>query len=300
MYVAKEEHSGCQLYSAQINQYSPARLALAGELRRGIDQNELVLHYQPKAELAGGRVTGVEALVRWQHPQHGLLGPDEFIPLAERTGLIRDLTHAVLETALEQLRRWHDQGIELTVAINISARDLLDLQLPATINQLLTRHRLEARHLQLEITESVILTDPMRARAILSRLDAMGIQIAIDDFGSGYSSLGYLKRLPVSEIKIDRSFVTNMDTDDNDAVIVRSTIDLAHNLGLHVVAEGVETEHTWHQLRELNCDQAQGYYLSRPIPATELAEWLRTRSAAPLSPPNTTEEAPAKAIDRAS
>jgi diguanylate cyclase (GGDEF)-like protein len=279
MYVAKEDHSGCELYSSERDEYSPSRLALVGELRRAIDGHELVVHYQPKADLATGTVSGVEALVRWQHPQRGLIPPDDFIPLAERTGLIRELTLTVLEVALRQLRCWHDEGLELNVSVNLSARDLLDLALPELVQNLLERYRLPADRLELEITESVILADPMRARAVLSRLDAMGVQLAIDDFGSGYSSLAYLKRLPVGEIKIDRAFVMNMGTDENDAVIVRSTIDLGRNLGLRVVAEGVEDEATWHDLARLQCDQAQGYFLTRPLPAADLAGWLKQRTS---------------------
>jgi diguanylate cyclase (GGDEF)-like protein len=279
MYLAKQDHSGCELYSAGRDEYSPARLALVGELRRAIDQQELVLHYQPKADLGSGRVTSVEALVRWQHPERGLISPDQFIPLAERTGLIRELTHSVIDAALRQLAAWQELGLELSVAVNVSARDLLDLELPAIVARLLEKHQLAAERLELELTESVILADPMRARAVLSRLDAMGVQLAIDDFGSGYSSLAYLKRLPIGEIKIDRSFVMNMENDEDDAVIVRSTIDLGRNLGLRVVAEGVETEATWNKLSQLHCDQAQGYYLSRPVPADALADWLLQRAA---------------------
>jgi EAL domain-containing protein (putative c-di-GMP-specific phosphodiesterase class I) len=275
---------GCELYSAERDEYSPGRLALVGELRRAINEHELVLHYQPKASFHDGQVVGVEALVRWQHPGRGLIPPDEFVPLAERTGLIRDLTHYVLEQALGQVRTWREQGLELSVAVNLSARDLLDLDLPQTVSRLLQTNQLPANMLELEITESVILADPMRARAILSRLDQMGIRLTIDDFGSGYSSLAYLKRLPVSQIKIDRSFVLNMQADEGDAVIVRSTIDLAHNLGLTVVAEGVETTATWQQLSTLGCDQAQGYHLSRPLPPDQLAAWL-TRTNQPQLPP---------------
>jgi diguanylate cyclase (GGDEF)-like protein len=278
MYLAKEDHSGCELYSATRDEYSPSRLALVGELRRAIDGDELVLYYQPKADLDNGQISGVEALVRWQHPVRGLIAPDEFIPLAERTGLIRDLTLTVIDAALRQLSAWRKQEIDLSVSVNLSARDLLDLELPQTVSRLLDKYQLPAQRLELEITESVILADPMRARAVLSRLDLMGVQLAIDDFGSGYSSLGYLKRLPVGEIKIDRSFVMNMQHDENDAVIVRSTIDLGRNLGLRVVAEGVENEAIWHDLARLHCDQAQGYYLTRPVPGPELAAWLRDRS----------------------
>ena len=284
MYLAKHDHSGCQVYTAERDEYSPARLALVGELRRAIDCDELVLHYQPKADLRSGRVAGVEALVRWQHPERGLIGPDEFIPLAERTGLIRELTRVVLDAALRQVRAWHEQRIDLSVSVNLSARDLLDLELPETVRCLLSEHGVGPESLELEITESVILADPMRARAVLSRLDAMGVSLAIDDFGIGYSSLAYLKRLPVSEIKIDRSFVLNMGSDDNDGVIVRSTIDLGRNLGLRVVAEGVENEATWRELAALNCDQAQGYFLSRPVPGDQIGAWLRDRAVLPARP----------------
>jgi diguanylate cyclase (GGDEF)-like protein len=275
MYLAKEDHAGCELYDSARDEYSPARLALVAELRRAIDQEELVLYYQPKAELQSGRVVGVEALVRWQHPERGLLPPGEFVPLAERTGLIRELMLWVLDAALRQLRDWEQEGVELSISVNLSARDLLDFELPTTVEALLQRYGLPAGRLELEITESVILADPMRARVVLSRLNALGVQLAIDDFGSGYSSLAYLKRLPVGQIKIDRSFVMNMERDENDAVIVRSTIDLARNLGLSVVAEGVETEPVWVDLARLECDFAQGYYLSRPIPAQALAQWVR-------------------------
>jgi diguanylate cyclase (GGDEF)-like protein len=278
MYLAKEDHSGCELYAQERDEYSPARLALAADLRRAIDQGELVLYYQPQAELGTGEVVGVEALVRWRHPERGLVSPDEFIPLAERTGLIHDLTLSVLESALRQLHLWQQDGLELVVSVNLSARDLLDLELPETIARLLEGYEISAERLRLEITESVILADPMRARVVLGRLNAMGIELAIDDFGSGYSSLAYLKRLPVNEIKIDRSFVLNMERDDNDAAIVRSTIELARNLGLTVVAEGVENEETWRDLAGLRCDLAQGYYLSRPIPAEAVPTWLAERA----------------------
>ncbi len=277
MYLAKEDHSGCELYLPERDEYSPARLALVGELRRAIDRGELVLHYQPKADLRTGHVAGVEALVRWEHPERGLLFPDEFVPLAERTGLIRELTLAVLDGALGQLRAWQDDGLQLTVSVNLSARDLLDLDLPETVARLLHGYDLPPDRLELEITESVILADPMRARLVLNRLGAMGVQLAIDDFGSGYSSLAYLKRLPVKQIKIDRSFVMNMEQDENDAVIVRSTIDLGRNLGLMVVAEGVESEAIWSDLARLDCDLAQGYYLSRPVCGQALAVWMSER-----------------------
>jgi diguanylate cyclase (GGDEF)-like protein len=275
MYLAKDDHSGCELYAPDRDEYSPHRLALAAELRRALDERELVLHYQPKADLGSGRIVAVEALVRWQHPEHGLLGPDQFIPLAEATGLVRELTLYVLDASLAQLRSWHDEGIDIRVAVNLSARDLYDLTLPETAAQMLAERGVPASSLELEITESVIVADPMRARAILSRLSEMGVVLAIDDYGTGYSSLGYLKRLPIDQMKIDRSFVMQMADDRKDAAIVRSTVELARNLGLQVVAEGVETAAAWTHLKALGCDFAQGYYLSRPVPAAEIEALVR-------------------------
>jgi predicted signal transduction protein with EAL and GGDEF domain len=279
MYLAKEDRSGCELYAADRDEYSPHRLALAAELRRALDERELVLHYQPKADLSDGRIVAVEALVRWQHPEHGLLSPDQFVPLAEATGLIRELTLRVLDEALRQQRAWRDDGIDIRVAVNLSARDLYDLTLPATTARLLATYDVPPTALELEITESVIVADPMRARAILSRLSEMGIVLAIDDYGTGYSSLGYLKRLPIDEMKIDRSFVMQMADDRNDAAIVRSTVELGRNLGLRVVAEGVETATAWSHLKALGCDFAQGYYLSKPLPAAEIAALVTAASA---------------------
>ena len=283
MYFAKEDRSGCELYVAERDEYSPHRLALAAELRRALDERELVLHYQPKAELSSGRVVGVEALVRWQHPEQGLLGPDQFIPLAEATGLIRELTLRVLDDALRQQRAWREAGIDIRVAVNLSARDLHDLSLPETTARLLATHGVPPSSLELEITESVIVADPMRARAILSRLSEMGIVLAIDDYGTGYSSLGYLKRLPIDQMKIDRSFVTHVPDDRNDAAIVRSTIELGRNLGLEVVAEGVETAAAWVYLKTLGCDFAQGHYLGKPVPAGRVPALVRAGAATPAS-----------------
>jgi EAL domain-containing protein (putative c-di-GMP-specific phosphodiesterase class I) len=219
----------------------------------------------------------VEALVRWQHPERGLVPPDEFIPLVQQTGLIQPLTRYVIDAALRQVRAWGEQGWDLSVAVNLSTRNLLDNELPEQIAALLARHRVDAGRLELEITESTMLEDPARTKAILERLSAMGIRLSIDDFGTGYSSLSYLKRLPVDEIKIDRSFVMNMVEDEDDATIVRSTIDLGRNLGLEVVAEGVESGPIWDRLSDLGCTVAQGYYLSRPVPAAEIVPWLERR-----------------------
>jgi diguanylate cyclase (GGDEF)-like protein len=279
MYVAKEHPAGCEVYARERDAYSPDRLTLLTDLRRAIDRGQLLLHYQPKADLQTGDIKGVEALVRWEHPERGMIPPDEFIPPAQKTGVITPLTMFVLDEALRQCRNWALQGIELCVAVNLSTRNLLDVHLPDTVGELLTRWEVPPRLLALEITESTILADPVRAMQILSRLDQMGIRIAIDDFGTGYSSLAYLKRLPVDELKIDKSFILGMEENENDAVIVRSTIDLGRNLGLRVVAEGVETAQAWNRLAALGCNIAQGYYLSRPVPAEQLTEWLRERAA---------------------
>jgi diguanylate cyclase (GGDEF)-like protein/PAS domain S-box-containing protein len=274
MYAAKRHGSASAVYAAERDHYSPRRLALMGELRYAIDHDELTLFYQPKIHMQTRRVTGVEALLRWKHPHRGIIPPNEFIPLVERSGLIRPLTHWVLSAAVDQARAWERAGLRLSVAVNLSARNLLDAQLPDHLLELLTRTGAPADRLELEITESTIMADPARALEVLTRLHGMGIPLAIDDFGTGYSSLGYLKRLPVSAVKIDKSFVKNMETDDNDAVIVRSTVELAHNLGLQVVAEGVETSYLWERLAALGCDAAQGYYVSQPMPADALSRWF--------------------------
>jgi diguanylate cyclase (GGDEF)-like protein len=278
MYHAKQAGGGHTIYSPEHDHYNPRRLALMTELRYAIEHDELVLYYQPKIDLKTGRVIGVEALVRWRHPNRGLIAPDEFIPLAERTGLIKPLTLWVLTAALHQSRTWQRAGLRLSVAVNLSARNLQDPELPDQIAEMLTRSGTPPNQLELEITESTIMADPPRALEVLTRLHHMRIPLAIDDFGTGYSSLGYLRKLPVSAIKIDKSFVKNMVADDGDAVIVRSTIELAHNLGLLVVAEGVETQYIWDRLASLGCDAAQGYYMSAPIPAAALSRWFHESS----------------------
>src|SRR4051794_38833068 len=277
MYVAKSSTSAYELYASRYDRNSASRLELLGELRHAIDNDEFILNYQPKASLKTGDVAGVEALVRWIHPQRGMVPPDEFIPLAEQTGVIKPLTAWVIDAALAQCRTWRDAGLGLTVAVNLSVRNLLDAHLPESIGELLRRHELPPSALELEITESTIVADQVRALDVLTRLNGMGIGLSVDDFGTGYSSLAYLKDLPVSELKIDRKFVNNMTEDGDDAFIVRSTIDLGRNLGLQVVAEGVETEAVWDQLAALGCDVAQGYYLARPLPAEELTQWLEMR-----------------------
>jgi diguanylate cyclase (GGDEF)-like protein/PAS domain S-box-containing protein len=279
MYCAKEEKSGFAYFDSERKEADPARLTLVSELRRAIDQRELVLFYQPKATLANGAVESVEALLRWNHPARGIVPPDEFIPLAQQTGLIKPLTLYVIDDALRQCRAWSREGLTLSVAVNLSVRNLLDVEFPEQVSRLLKKRKVNPALLELEITESTMLADPMRTKVVLEKLSAMGVSLSIDDFGTGYSSLAYLSQLPVNEIKIDRSFVMNMDASENDAVIVRSTIDLGRNLGLQVVAEGVETRQAWNELAELGCTLAQGYYLSRPIPADELTAWLKQRAA---------------------
>jgi diguanylate cyclase (GGDEF)-like protein/PAS domain S-box-containing protein len=285
MYHAKAEKLGWALYDRGCVRQDTARLTLMGELRQALEQRELVLYYQPKATLADGEVHAVEALLRWQHPVRGLVPPDDFIPIAQQTGLIKPLTLYVIDAALRQCRAWQDEGLRLAIAVNLSPRSLVDAALPTQVAGLLERWNVEPGLLEFEITESAMLTDPGRTKLILERLSVMGIRLSIDDFGTGYSSLASLKRMPVSEIKIDRSFVMNMDDDEDDATIVRSTIDLGRNLGLDVVAEGVESEQAWERLKLLGCTAAQGYHLSRAVPAPELRTWLLERRKARDTPP---------------
>jgi EAL domain-containing protein (putative c-di-GMP-specific phosphodiesterase class I) len=280
MYHAKAEKSGWAFYDSSRVRQDTARLTLIGELRRALEQRELVLYYQPKAGLADGEVHAVEALLRWSHPVRGLVPPDDFIPMAQQTGLIKPLTLYVIDEALRQCRSWQEDGLRLAVAVNLFARNLVDADFPTLVAGLLERWNVEPGLLEFEITESAMLADPTRTKLILEQLSAMGIRLSIDDFGTGYSSLAYLKRLPVSEIKVDRSFVMNMEKDQDDATIVKSTIDLGRNLGLDVVAEGVDSEQVWDRLKALGCTTAQGYYLSRPIPAPELQTWLLQRRRA--------------------
>ncbi len=277
MYDAKRGRRGVSIYSTERDPYSADRLGLLAELRRAISGDELILHFQPKVALDTGDVVGVEALVRWQHPTRGLLPPDEFVPLAARTGAVADLTRWVLDSALAQQCSWSAQGIDLPVAVNLAAANIVDVTLPDAIAALLARHGVAGDRLECEISEHTVMSDPERAIDVLERLRDLGVRLSLDDFGTGHSSLAYLKRLPLDEVKIDRSFVAGMAEDENDAVIVRSTIDLARNLGLVVVAEGVETEDVMLELATLSCDTAQGYHLSRPLPAGELTTWLLAR-----------------------
>ncbi|MDO8706182.1 MAG: EAL domain-containing protein [Sulfuricaulis sp.] len=275
MYAAKRNKSGYALYDAEVDRYSVDRLALQGELRHGIEHDELLLYYQPKIDFHSGRISGLEALVRWQHPRHGLMFPDDFIPLAERTGLIKPLTVWVLQAALRRCGAWQRDGLALTVAVNISASNLQDPHFPEVVATALTATGAGASWLELEITETAIMKEPAVAIAAIGKLNHMGVLLAIDDFGTGYSSMAYLKKLLVAKIKIDKSFVMDMHTNNNDAVIVRSLIGLGHNLGLSVVAEGVESAEVWDQLKVLGCDSAQGYSMSHPIPSEQLDDWLK-------------------------
>jgi diguanylate cyclase (GGDEF)-like protein/PAS domain S-box-containing protein len=269
MYVSKDTHTPI-VYATEYDHNSLARLTLVGELRRALEREELVVYYQPQADAVTGEVRRVEALVRWQHPEHGLLAPDKFIPLAEQSGLIRSLTRYVLDASLCQCNTWSKEGHSVGVAVNITGRELVDLRFPDEVAELLGKWNVEPSQLELEITETTILTDPLRAHAVLTRLSELGVRLAIDDFGSGHSSLGYLKRLPINVLKIDKSFVLNLTNNTEDAVIVRSTIDLGHNLDLEVIAEGVETEEAKSRLTALGCDGLQGFLLGRPEPASNL------------------------------
>ena len=276
MYAAKRQQSGVCVYDAGLDTASQESLSLLSELRTAVEHDQLRLYLQPKIELATGRVLGAEALVRWQRPQRGMVAPMRFIPFAEQTGFIRVLTGWMIDRCAARFRQLGGQALDLKFAINLSTRDLLDHDLPAKLERQFARGAVNPKSLCMEITESAIMDDPQRALQTLQRLHEMGLRLSIDDFGTGYSSLAYLKRLPLHELKIDRSFVMSMETDRADLKIVRSTIDLAHNLGLTVVAEGVENAHTWALLKALNCDEAQGYYMARPMPEEDFAAWLST------------------------
>jgi diguanylate cyclase (GGDEF)-like protein len=276
MYAAKRDNCGAAVWDQGEDKQSSDRLSLLSDLRKAVDNDELTLAYQPKVALrGGGGELYAEALVRWRHPTRGLVAPIEFIPFAEQTGYIRAITQWVLAHAIAQCAEWRFDGLPMNVSINLSARDLMDATLPDRFAALLQRHRCAAQWIALEITESAVLDDPAHAIRNLERLHALGCRLAIDDYGTGYSSLAYLRRLPVHELKIDKSFVIGMAADASDALIVRSTIDLAHNMGLSVVAEGVEDDATLDRLRAMGCDMVQGYLLSRPLGVAETAVWMR-------------------------
>jgi diguanylate cyclase (GGDEF)-like protein len=282
LHVAREGHAKTAVYDADADTSDADRLALAGELRRAIEQGELVVFFQPKASLETGRIVGAEALVRWQHPERGFIPPNDFIPIAERTGLIKPLSRFVLAASIRQCATWKSAGYDLHVSVNLTIPDLLDLDLPDWIGERLAETSVAAGELELEITETTILADPFRVRRVLARLNEMGLRLAIDDFGTGYSSLAYLRSLPVQTMKIDRSFVMGMLEDANDATIVRSTIELGRNLGLQTVAEGVEDEGAWDALAAHGCTLAQGYLISKPVPPDEFEAVLRERARTSL------------------
>jgi diguanylate cyclase (GGDEF)-like protein len=273
MYAAKQRRAGAVVYQRELDPESGSSLTLLGELRQAVDQGELRLFLQPKVSLRTGRVVGAEALVRWEHPVRGVLPPHGFVPFAEQTGFVRLLTGWMLEEVTRTARQLADLGLDVKLSVNLSTRDLMDQTLPERLEALIDEHSVAPDRLVLEITESAIMDDPRRAQMTLERLHAMGLRLSIDDFGTGYASLAYLKALPVDELKIDRSFVQDMALDGHDAKIVSSTIELAHSIGLTVVAEGVEDEAAWHRLAKLGCDEAQGHLVARPMPADLFAGW---------------------------
>ncbi|MFD3943451.1 putative bifunctional diguanylate cyclase/phosphodiesterase [Streptomyces sp. NPDC058579] len=276
MYQAKRDRTGVEVYESKRDSNTPDRLGLLGDLRRALDAGEVELHYQPKVRF-DGQVAGLEALVRWVHPERGRVSPDEFIAIAESSGLMPHLTEYVLETALAQVARWRAQGLNVPVAVNVSPRDVHTPGFAGAVAARLARHGVPAGALQLEITEHVLLEDPQRAADTMAGLTGHGVKMSLDDFGTGYSSLVHLRRLPVSELKIDRSFVARLAVDAEDAEIVRCTLDLAHSLGLLVVAEGVEDDETWERLRDMGCDAVQGWLVAAAMPPAETTAWLRAR-----------------------
>jgi diguanylate cyclase len=263
------------IYAPALDSASQESLSLLSELRTAVDHNQLRLFLQPKVDLASGRPVGAEALVRWLHPQRGLVAPLRFIPFAEQTGFIRVITGWMIQQCASTWRELHAAGIEVKLSVNLSTRDLLDQELPAKLEKLLAREAVDPKALCLEITESAIMDDPQRALQTLKRLHDMGLRLSIDDFGTGYSSLAYLKQMPLHELKIDQSFVRAMERDRADLKIVRSTIDLAHNLGLSVTAEGIETAQGYALLRAMKCDEGQGYFMAKPMPSSDFGAWIR-------------------------
>jgi diguanylate cyclase (GGDEF)-like protein len=284
MYEAKRSHGGIVTYDQAIDHNTTRKLLLATELRKAMSDDELEVYYQPVADLRTGDIRGFEALLRWRHAQYGSVSPNEFIPVAEKTGLINELTWWVLGRALRELRRWQDEGYEFSMAVNLSARSLMDHDLVGRLRQQIEDIGVRPRNVVLEITESSIMVDPDRSERVLQELADLGVELAIDDYGTEYSSLSRLQRLPVTTVKIDRSFVMHMCANDRDEKIVRATIYLAHTLGQRVIAEGVEDLTTWERLTELGCDEVQGYYLSAPIPAEQCRLWVSNRQAARLAP----------------
>lgn len=275
MYSAKRAKTGFAIYDPALDSQSAKLGFLQNDLQMAIEENQFVLHYQPKIDLVTNRICGVEALVRWQHPKEGLVFPDAFIPVVEQNGLIKPLTRLVLKMALRQLTEWQQKGQQIPVAINISAINLQDPSFPDQVLEIMRGFTISPSLLEMEITETALMMDPLRAIETVKKLCNIGIVISIDDFGTGYSSMAYLKKLVVAKIKVDKSFVIDMIKNENDNIIVRSTIDLAHNLGLTVVAEGVETQETLDRLKALGCDTAQGYHMGRPVSVDQLNIWIK-------------------------
>jgi len=279
MYATKQSNAGYTFHERdEPESRVPDQLSLVVEMRTAIERDEFELYYQPKRHLHSGLITRVEVLIRWNHPRRGLLMPMSFVPIAERTGLIKPMTDWILDKAMKQCREWQDAGAPIHVAVNVSAKSLLEETLPSKVQSVLDKWNIDPRFLKIEITESSIMADPAHALAIMSMLQSMGVRLSVDDFGTGYSSLTHLRELPIDEIKIDKSFVTGMLTSEADAAIVRTVIDLAHNLGKQVCAEGVEDAETMCRLEEMGCDLAQGYFISRPVPAATLMTWLTDNS----------------------
>lgn len=276
VYMAGRAYNGYALYAPGFDDHSPRRLTLMGELRQALDKGQFELYHQPKVDIASGKVIGSEALIRWHHARHGFIPPDEFITLAERSRMIRPLTQWVLEHAFGDCSALRNAGFAWTVSVNLSTRDLHDPEFPDLVAGMMARTSIQPDWVILEITESSIMVDPARVLNVVERLHEMGFNLSIDDYGTGYSSLAYLKKLPVSELKIDKSFVMDMLSSENDAIIVRATVDLAHNLGLKVTAEGVETEEALAVLRGYGCDIGQGYLFSKPRPLMDILNWMKS------------------------
>ncbi len=278
MYIAKRANIYYEVYDHKKNTHSINRLALTSEILSAIKNDQFILHYQPIINIKNRQICGVEALIRWQHNEHDLIYPHDFVELAEQSGLIKPLTHWILEHAIQQIAQWQAEGLDFSVSVNLSTKNLQDANLSEQIYQILKKWKVSPNKLRLEITESSMMQNPNHAFEIILKLHALGVHLSIDDFGTGYSSLSYLKQIPTGELKIDKSFVIGMLHDENDAIIVRSTIDLAHNMGRSVLAEGVENKDILNQLEVLRCDHAQGFYICKPLPAKELHQWLKQTS----------------------
>jgi len=279
LYIASDSHTGMATYESSFDAHSPRRLTLMSELRHAISRGELVLFYQPKVDIQSNVLFGAEALVRWNHPKHGFVPPDEFIPMAEQTRMMKDLTLWVLREAFQHCALWRSQGKALTISVNLSAKDLHDTELPDLVAGIAVSEGVKPEWVILEITESSIMTDPELTLEVIERLHNMGYQLSIDDFGTGYSSLAYLKKMPLVELKIDKSFIEDILTSENDDVIVKATINLAHNLGFHVTAEGVETKDVLEKIKPYGCDIVQGYYFSKPLSASDFETWTISEMA---------------------